>query len=228
MDIKIKALVPMKRHSERLPYKNINDFCGKPLFFRIFDSLLKVKYIDTIIVNTDCGEIKELINKNYRSIVVIDRPSGLCGDYVSMNKIINYDISKIKGEHFLQTHSTNPLLKSSTLEEAIKKYFLLLKKGYDSLFSVTEYRLRFYDKNLNPVNHNPHKLIRTQDLSPLFEENSNFYIFSRESFRKNNNRIGIRPYLYILNKTEAMDIDDEEDFELAGLIFKSRVLNKSI
>src|SRR3989338_4491781 len=228
MTIKITALVPMKEHSSRVPNKNIRDFCERPLFYMILYTLLKVKYIDTIVVNTDSKTINELIKKDYPAIIIIDRPYSLCGDYVSMNKIINYDISRIEGEYFLQTHSTNPLLKASTLQRAIKKYLTVLAENYDSLFSVTEHRVRCYDKDRNPINHNPRKLIRTQDLSPIYEENSNFYIFSRNSFKKNNNRIGIRPYLYKMNKIEAIDIDNKEDFKLAELIFKFRILDKNI
>ena len=43
-------------------------------------------------------------------------------------------------------------------------------------------------------NHNPNKLQRTQDLESLYEENSNLYIFSKESFINSNSRIGKKPF----------------------------------
>lgn len=226
MAVKIKALVPMRGHSERVPNKNIRDFCGRPLFHRIFDALLKVKYIEAIVVDTDSKAIKQLIKSAYPSVVIIDRPARLRGDYVSMNKIIGYDISLLSGEHFLQTHSTNPLLTPATIERGIKEYFACLKDGYDSLFSVTEHRVRFYGEDFRPLNHDPRRLIRTQDLSPIYEENSNFYIFSRSSFENKGRRIGLKPYLYKMNRIEATDIDEEEDFRLAESIFKSGVLKR--
>ena len=66
------------------------------------------------------------------------------------------------------------------------------------------------------------ELIRTQDLDPIYEENSNFYIFSRESFIKSNqNRIGLKPYLFPTDKIESIDIDDLNDFKIAeSLIIK--------
>ena len=106
---------------------------------------------------------------------------------------------------------TNPLLEAQTLNEAIE-FYLKNKNKYDSVFSVTGYQSRFYFKNGEPVNHNPAELIRTQDLVPLFEENSNFYIFSKESFLKTNSRIGEKPFMFELIKTEAIDIDDLYDY----------------
>ncbi|MDD4910441.1 MAG: acylneuraminate cytidylyltransferase family protein [Candidatus Omnitrophica bacterium] len=226
MAVKIKVLVPMRGHSERVPNKNIRDFCGRPLFHRIFDALLKVNCVEAIVVDTDSGKIKQLIKSGYPSVLLIDRPVRLSGDHVSMNKIIGHDISLLEGEHFLQTHSTNPLLMPATIEDAVKTYFASLKDGYDSLFSVTEHRARFYDDDFHPLNHDPRRLIRTQDLSPVYEENSNFYIFSRSSFENKGRRIGLKPYLYKMNRIEAIDIDEEEDFRMAESIFKSGVLKR--
>ena len=121
--------------------------------------------------------------KIFTDVTIIDRPEELCGDFVSMNRIIEYDLSQLPGEHFLQTHSTNPLLTVETLNNAIETYFNNLKTN-DSLFSVTQWQTRFYWQNGDPVNHNPEELIRTQDLPPVFEENSNFYIFSKSSFHE--------------------------------------------
>jgi CMP-N-acetylneuraminic acid synthetase len=84
----------------------------------------------------------------------------------------------------------------------------------DSLFSVTKLFKRFYDPDGNPINHDPKKLINTQELSPLFEENSCMYLFTRKSFEVNRNRIGEKPYMFEIDKIEAIDIDDEFDFEL--------------
>lgn len=139
-----------------------------------------------------------------------------------MNNIIDYDISQLEGEHFLQTHSTNPLLRSETINKAIEVYFNNLDK-FDSVFGVTKVQTRFYDKNAKAINHNPNELLRTQDLEPMYEENSNFYIFSKESFKEaNNKRIGLKPQIFEVNKLEAIDIDEPEDFIMAELLYKNR------
>ncbi len=222
-EFKVHALLPMKGHSERVPDKNMRDFAGCPLYHAIVDELLKSKYIDIIIIDTDSERIKyDVLNCYNNRVIILDRPEQLCGDFVSMNDIINFDIGLFDNSYFLQTHSTNPLLTYQTIDEGILCYMQNLYK-YDSLFSVTRLQTRLYDKQVCPVNHNPDELIRTQDLNPLFEENSNFYIFSKESFKKaGNNRIGLNPQMFEMNKLESIDIDEMEDFELAELLYKKR------
>jgi len=223
--MKVKVLLPMKANSERVINKNMRLFDGKPLYHAVSGVVLGSKYVDKLVINTDSSAISADAVKHYGDRVIInERPREICGDFVSMNKIIENDLSRLEGEHFVQTHSTNPLLKTETLDSAIELYFANLSK-YDSVFSVTKIQTRFYDKDANPVNHNPEELLRTQDLEPLFEENSNFYIFSKESFRKNGNkRIGCSPLIYCMNKLEAVDIDEPEDFLLAELLYKQRNL----
>lgn len=136
--------------------------------------LRKSKYISGIYINTDSQNISDDVNRNFPDVHIIDRPEELLGDFVSMNKIIDYDLSQIDSEFFLQTHSTNPLLSVKTLDAAIEYYFNNLDK-YDSVFSVTRWQTRLYWEDVSPINHDPKELIRTQDLTPVYEENSNFF-----------------------------------------------------
>jgi len=218
--MKIVALLPMKGNSERIPNKNLKIFQGKPLYHIIMETLLKSKYISKIIINTDSVRIKNDVKNSFQNkVLIIDRPKEIQGDFISMNEIIRYDIDSIQADIYIQTHSTNPLLKISTIDKAIEKMINRNNK-FDSIFSVTKLQTRLYDKNGKPFNHNPNKLIRTQDLPPLFEENSNFYIFTKQSFNKaNNNRIGLNPLLYVMDKNEAIDIDELSDFIIAEAIY---------
>ncbi len=213
----------MKGNSERVPNKNLKQFNGVPLYHIVMNVLLESKYIDTVIVNTDSDNIKQDIQSNFPARVeVINRPEEIIGDYVSMNKIIEHDISVFSADLYVQTHSTNPLLKTESLDRAIKQMIDFRKQGtYDSVFSVTKWQTRFYDKNGKPHNHDPQKLLRTQDLEPLFEENSNFYIFSKESFvNAGGKRIGTNPCMYEINKIESSDIDEMEDFLISEALHK--------
>ena len=79
-----------------------------------------------------------------------------------------------------------------------------------------------YSSEKKPLNHDPHdKLLRTQDLEPIYVDCSCFYIFSRESFRNaGNHRIGHTPYFFEMDEIESIDIDYEKDFILAEKIYK--------
>jgi CMP-N-acetylneuraminic acid synthetase len=220
--MKITALLPMKAHSERVPAKNIKTFCGRPLYHAVLSSLLQSEYIDKVIINTDSDIIKEDAIKTFERVVIIDRPKEIQGDFVSMNNIIAYDLRQTGGGHFLQTHSTNPLMRTSTIDLAIESYFKNLNQ-FDSLFSVTRLQTRLYWKDGAPINHNLNELLRTQDLPPVYEENSNFYIFSKKSFvHAGRSRIGRKPQIFEINKLEAVDIDEPEDWEIAEVLYKRR------
>jgi CMP-N-acetylneuraminic acid synthetase len=220
--MKISALLPMKGHSERVPNKNMRMFNCRPLYHCVAEVLEASRHITDFIINTDSQVIAEDAVKNFSKVRIVERPLELIGDFVPMNDIIKHDLSVTEGDHFLQTHSTNPLLTTSTLDKAIDDYFNFLGT-HDSIFSVTRLQTRLYWQSGEPVNHNPLELLRTQDLPPVFEENSNLYLFSKSSFAKaGNKRIGLKPKMFEMNKLEAVDIDEEEDFRLAELLYEMR------
>lgn len=218
MKPKIIALVPMRHDSERVPGKNYRLFGGQPLFYVILKQLSASPYINKIVIDTDSPIIKNDVLKNFPSVQIIDRPEQIRGGDVPMNKILLYDVTQVKADYYLQTHSTNPLLTTETITKAIDR-FLANKKCCDSLFSVTKVQKRFWDVNTKAVNHDSGVLLRTQDLSPLFEENSCLYLFSKDSLDKNKNRIGEKPLMYEVDRLEAWDIDNELDFKIAELIY---------
>lgn len=222
--MKVTALIPIKINSERISGKNFRLFNGVPLYTIVLNTLESCSSIDKVIVNTDSEEVKNYILQNLKKTIAIDRPQNLLGDMVVMNTLIEHDIAFSENEHFFQTHCTNPLLTEKTITKAINEYFSSLDK-FDSLLSVTRIQARTYWKNGTPINHNLSDMKRTQDLDAVFEENSNFFIFSKTSFKNvSNSRIGKNPKLFEINKVEAIDIDYEEDFLLAELIHKNKLI----
>ena len=217
----ITLLLPMKGNSERVPNKNLKLFNGKPLFHAVVDELIKSKYINKVIINTDSDLIAESAINAYKEFIIIHkRPENIQGDFISMNKIIEYDLNNSDSDVYIQTHSTSPLLSIKSLDSAIER-MLGKSKNFDSIFSVTKIQSRFYDKKGVPFNHNPKELLRTQDLEPLFEENSGFYVFTKESFKNaDNKRIGLNPLMFEIDKIEAIDIDEPSDFIIAETLHR--------
>ena len=117
--------------------------------------------------------------------------------------------------------STNPLLRTDTITRAIEA-FLANRHQHDSLFGVTRIQSRLWDSRGNAVNHDPAVLLRTQDLPPIYEENSNLYIFDAATLRERHNRIGHRPMVFEIDREEAWDIDEELDWKIVELIYKQR------
>lgn len=211
----------MKGNSERVPNKNLKLFNGNPLFHAIIDELITSRHINKVIINTDSDLIAESAINKYRDFISVHkRPESIQGDFVSMNKIIEYDLDNSDSDIYIQTHSTSPLLSVKSLDSAIDK-MINNSNNFDSIFSVTKIQTRFYDKNGNPFNHDTKELLRTQDLEPLYEENSCFYIFTKESFKNaDNKRIGLRPLMFEIDKIEAIDIDEPSDFTIAETLYK--------
>ncbi len=219
----IKALVPMKGYSERVPRKNMRDLCGKPCFHWIMETLSKCSYITEIIINTDSDEIAKNASDNFEKIIILKRPDFLLGDMITIQPLIEYDLSQTDGDFFLQTHSTNPLITTETITKGIETFFS--QNEHDALFSVTEVKQRFYWPNGSGVNHDPMKLTRTQDLMPIYHENSCFYIFSRETNIKAKSRLGTKPLMYEIDRLEAADIDDMEDFYWTEFLLGRKLSN---
>jgi len=216
---KVTALLPMKEHSKRLPNKNIKLLGDKPLFWHILDNLELSKYITEIIVSTDSAVIKTMIMDNYENIEVVDLPTYLVEDGVTLTPVIEYTLEHIKNHTFLQVHATSPFLSSATIDSGIVTYFEVMKDGFDSLMGVNSYQTRFYDNKRNPINHEPSVRLLSQYMPKIYEDNSALYITSVKNFKKTNSRAGINPYFMEIPKLESIDIDTAEDFIIAEALY---------
>lgn len=214
---KIVALLPMKANSDRVKGKNFKLLAGKPLFQWILDSLLSVPEIEKVVINTDARDILAehgLVDQD--RVLIRDRKAELCGDLVSMNLILEDDISAIDADIYIMTHTTNPLISTETIQNGLHR---LSSAGHcDSLFTVNKTQTRFYRADGSAVNHDPANLIRTQDLEPWFEENSCLYYFTRDSFKKTGARIGEKPLMMETPALESLDIDEPHDWEMVSAL----------
>lgn len=218
--MKIAALVPMRHHSQRVPEKNYRVLAGKPLFHHIIETLLAVPEISQVVVDTDSSAIMEGLSEHFPQVMIIERPAALRADTIAMNEILAYDTSQVQADLYLQTHSTNPLLRPGSISKAI----LALTSqypAYDSLFSVTRLQTRLWDQLGRAINHNPAILLQTQDLPPVYEENSCIYIFDRQTLLARRNRLGERPMMFELSPQEAWDIDEEIDFAISDFLYRT-------
>jgi CMP-N-acetylneuraminic acid synthetase len=212
----------MRHHSQRVPGKNYRLLAGRPLYQHIIETLLSVPEISTVIVDTDSEPVMDGLRRDFPQVVILARLENLRADAISMNEILLYDTSQVEADFYLQTHSTNPLLRPETISKAVQT-FLANYPAHDSLFSVTRLHTRLYDQRGHAINHNPDILLQTQDLPPVYEENSCMYIFSRENLERRHNRLGERPLLFEMDADEAWDIDEELDFAITGFLMQHRM-----
>jgi CMP-N-acetylneuraminic acid synthetase len=221
----ITALVPMRHHSQRVPGKNYRILAGRPLYQHVIANLLQVKELFQIVVDTDSEEIISGVEQNFPTVKILRRPESLRADTISMNEILLNDVQQFPSDLYLQTHSTNPLVRAETFSRAIQT-LTSQYPAYDSLFGVTRLQSRLWDGLGRAINHNPAILLQTQDLPPVYEENSCMYLFNGENLQKRRNRLGERPFLFEIDRDEAWDIDEEIDFRLVELFIQARTLKK--
>lgn len=225
MNHHIVAFVPMRHSSERVLGKNYRPFAGQPLYHHIVDTLLKCDRINQVCIDTDSPTIIEDARQHFPTVKILLRPEHLRSGMTAMNDVLLNSVSQIEADFYLQTHSTNPLLQADTISKAIE--LLLKSPEHDSLFGVTRLQTRLYDAGGQAINHDPDVLLRTQDLPPIYEENSNLYIFTKKTLVERKNRIGSKPLLFEIAPDEAWDIDEEIDFRIAELLYQDRQASHS-
>jgi CMP-N-acetylneuraminic acid synthetase len=172
-------------------------------------------------VDTDSEPVMDGLSRFFPQVKLIDRPGHLRADDVPMNEILLHDTQQVPADFHLQTHSTNPLLRAETISRAIQAFRTNYPK-LDSLFSVTRWQTRLYDQNGRAINHNPMELIQTQNLPPVYEENSCIYIFNRANLAAKRHRISDHPLMFEIDADEAWDIDEELDFEIADFLMRRK------
>ncbi len=220
MSARVVAIVPMRHDSERVRGKNYRPLGGRPLFHHIIETLLASPAVAKVVIDTDSDVVRDGANATFPDVEVLERPPHLRGGMIPMNDVLLHDVRRLAGDLYLQTHSTNPLLRTATVTAAVER--LLGDPSSDSLFGVTRLQSRLWSADGQPLNHDPAVLVRTQDLPPVYEENSCVYLFTRDSLERHGNRIGERPILFEIPREEAWDIDEEEDFRVAEALYALR------
>ena len=218
-NFKITAIIPIRHYSSRVKGKNYRLMNNKPLFHYILETLTKTKYITDIIVDTNSPIVIEGIKEHFPHINIYNRPENLCDGNISTNLLFMNVIEQmgLQSDYYFQTHATNPLLKAKTIDDSIKRF---LDSDYESMFSVKQHQTRLYWKDGKAINHNPKELLPTQDLDPIYEENSCFYMFTKESLFKYQHRIADKAMMIPISDFESQDIDIEFDFQLTEIMMR--------
>ena len=212
--MKTIAIVPIKLNNERLPNKNIKPFDnGAPLCHYIFETLKQVKGIDEIYVYCSNPKIQEFIPLGVK---FLRRSETLDQNTTKINEVLSAFAQDVPADVYVMSHATAPFISPQSIEKGLQA---VLQQGFDSAFAVRKIQA-FLWKDGKPFNYNLNNIPRTQDLPPIFEETSGFYIYRSEVITELNRRIGNNPYMVEVNAIESCDIDTQEDFDVANAIFK--------
>lgn len=226
MSEKIAFFLPTRKGSERVKSKNTRPFAGIEggLVENKIKQLLATKHIDEILFSSNdemCIAIAEKYASDSR-LRIIPRPNELCLSTTNLQDLICYVPTITNADHILWGHVTTPLVEAKVYDTAIEQYLSKIIKGYDSLVSVKELKNFLLNQEGKLVNNTTNiPWPRTQDLEPLYEINHAIFLAKRSVYTEQKNRIGQKPLLYIMDEIHSKDIDWEEDFKIAEIMYKT-------
>lgn len=211
--MKVVAFVPIKLNSQRLPHKNVLPIAGHPLCWHICNSLIQVKNINEVYVY--CSDEK-VINYLPDKVLFRKRKRWLDGDNVKGFDIYREFINEVDAEVYVLAHTTSPFIKTTSIENALVH---VLNGDNDSAFSAQRIQTFAWYQG-KPINYDLNDVPRTQDMDPIWVETSAFFIFKKDIFTLHKRRIGFKPYIQEVSGTEAVDIDEKKDYEMACKLVK--------
>lgn len=215
--MKTACFIPIKANSERVPGKNFRILNGKKLYEYIIEHVLEANVFDDVYIDTNSEEIATYANK--MGCIAIERKPELALNTANGNDLLVYHLDTYPDyDYYFQLFATAPFLQPASIRDCFNK--LVGSAQYDSCFTATANH-GFYWLLGQPINYRPGILPRSQDMHAMIEETTGLYGITKESLMRYRCRIGSTPYIHVVNKFEAVDINTEEDLAVAEFVGKA-------
>ena len=215
--MKTACFIPIKANSERVPGKNFRILNGKKLYEYIVEHVLEANVFDDVYIDTNSDEIAEYAKK--KVCIPIQRKPELALNTANGNDLLVYHLDNYPNyDYYFQLFATAPFLQPASIQQCFNK--LVNTAEYDSCFTATANH-GFYWLLGQPINYRPGILPRSQDMHAMIEETTGLYGITKESLARYRCRIGSKPYIHVVSKFEAVDINTEEDLKVAEFVGKA-------
>ncbi|MGJ0329354.1 acylneuraminate cytidylyltransferase family protein [Aliarcobacter cryaerophilus] len=215
------AFIPVRCGSKSIPFKNIKEFCGKPLVYWNLEALQNSINIDNIFVATDCEEIKSVVNGfGFSKVVVYDREAQNANDTASTESVMLEFIAKQNfddNDLFFLVQATSPLTQTKDFDEALET---LKNQKADSLLTCVRTKRFFWNEDGTPYNYDYKNRPRRQDFDGMLMENGAFYINTISNITKDKNRLSGKIAIHEMEEFTAVEIDEEDDWIVAEQIMR--------
>lgn len=220
------AVIPARGGSKRIPRKNIRPFCGQPMIAYAITTAQRSGLFDHIMVSTDDAEIAA-VARQWGADVPFVRPTELSDDYTATRPVVNHAITEAKrvyGEprYVCVIYATAPFLEVDDLKRG---YDTLVSSQADFAFSVTSYpypiqrALKLSAQGGVEMFQPEHCKTRSQDLEQAYHDAGQFYWGTTQAFLGNQSIFSISSTPVILPNDRVRDIDTEEDWITAEIMF---------
>lgn len=212
--MKITAVIPIRKGSERVKEKNLRDFADTNLLEFKIDTLKQVKGIHEIMVNTDSEQAIEIAKA--KGVSFHRREDYYASSLCTNSEFLQHLGLVTETDIFAYCPCTTPFIAPSTIDEAIKGF--LEDNEHDCLATVSIVK-EFLWLDGNPINYERDKQPNSQNLPNIYALNFGLNLISRENLIKYKNIVGLKPIFKIINGIEGLDIDTPLDFFLAEQIY---------
>ena len=221
------AFIPARCGSKSISFKNIKEFCGKPLVYWNIKALQDSKNIDKIYLATDCEEISSVVrNFNFSKVEIYDRDIQNANDTASSESVMLEFIDKNdfdENDLFLLVQGTSPLTETEDFNNAIEQY---KNSNFDSLLTCTRVKKFFWNDQNEPINYDYTNRPRRQEFSGVLVENGAFYINKIKNIKKYKNRLCLNVGIYEMEEFKSIDIDYEDDWLIAENLMYKYIIKK--
>ena len=203
-------------------HKNLKKLGGKYSINYSINLLNSVQEIDDVIVYCSDESLESYIDQSL-TYKFEKRDKCLDDKDVSIDTIIKSFLEINDSDVIILLHPNSPFLSSGTVSDCLKQ---VMSGKYDSSFTAYSFKKLAWFEN-KPLNYSLNKETpKLNSLDPVIIEQSSLYVFTRESFAIHNKRIGNNPYMKDINHFEGLEVESDEDFEIAELIVNSGMYPK--
>lgn len=221
------AFIPVRCGSKSIPFKNIKEFCGKPLVYWNLAALQNSTNIYKIFVATDCEEIKCVVNSfGFSKVEVYDRDLQNANDTASTESVMLEFIAKQKfndQDLFFLVQATSPLTQTRDFNEALET---LKNQKADSLLTCVKTKRFYWNEDGTPHNYDYKNRPRRQDFDGMLMENGAFYINTIANIKRDKNRLSGKIAVYEMKEFTAVEIDEEDDWIIAEKLMYKHIFSK--
>jgi pseudaminic acid cytidylyltransferase len=222
------CIIPARGGSKRIPRKNIRDFCGKPMIAWSIEAAKACGVFDRIIVTTDSDEVAA-VAQDWRAEIPFMRPPELADDHATTDAVIVHALKWLQKngshpEYACCLYATAPFTRPKYILKGLE---ILKSKGAAGAFSVTSFPypvfrgLKITGAGTLEMFWPEHRMTRSQDLPEAYHDAGQFYWMDVIRYLKNPALFDSQSLPIILPRHLVQDIDTEEDWKRAELMFQA-------
>ena len=235
----IAAVIPARGGSQRIPGKNVREFCGQPIIKYVIDAAKASGVFDQVVVSTDCPKIAD-VARNCGADVPFMRPAELADNFTATAPVLRHAIKELSNsEHELEyvcgIYPTAPFVQPEHLRSGLAT---LRKTGAKVVIPVTTFDFTIFRGVGISSNGemtllwpellktwDEHETTRSNDLPEAYHDAGQFYWLHADRFAKNATLWGPETRPMVISRKFVVDIDTPEDWDVAELKQKALILN---